>query len=211
METERARGNAKGTTSEVVAANVRRIRQTVNMDLAQLAEKLKQVGWYIPVAALSRLENGKRRIDVDDLMALSHAIGVPPSRLLDPNNKVPGSPPFATSAPQEVAIDEIRAWLRDDLETLDLKGRIQYWNKYSNELELDLPRVEERAKKWSRAVSKDPTDVAAENAARISNHEVERTRRNIKRSRARRDELLKEYKAMEASDTEATEGHKAGE
>lgn len=84
--TEKQRGNAKGPTSYVVAANIRTIRQSRGLDLAGLSSKLTDGGWPIPVAALSRLENGQRRIDVDDLMSLAIALEVSPLALLLPHN-----------------------------------------------------------------------------------------------------------------------------
>ncbi len=82
MKQERQRGNDIGATTRRVADNVRALRRHRGMTLDDLALGLEMVGWPIGKPALSKLENHKRRIDVDDLASLAAAFSVPPSRLL---------------------------------------------------------------------------------------------------------------------------------
>ena len=70
MET-RQRGNPSGNTNEHVAANVRTARQAIGMDLRSFAELLKATGRTMSASGLSKIENGDRRVDVDDLTAVS--------------------------------------------------------------------------------------------------------------------------------------------
>jgi transcriptional regulator with XRE-family HTH domain len=67
---------------QVVAANVRRLREAVGITQVELAKRAtigtSEMGvWGI--------ENGKRRINVADLYSLAAALGVTPERLLSPD------------------------------------------------------------------------------------------------------------------------------
>lgn len=197
METSKVRGNAKGPTSAAFAANLKRIRNSFQIDLAQLSVRLEEIGWSIPVAALSRLENGKRRIDIDDLMALANALGIPPVRLLDPEKT---GPPYATTAPEDSQLVEIRAWLRDDLESLDSKGRLRYWIGQYDEAKMTLPRLEAQLKRWTEAAAEDPEDRAARQAVRFTEHEIERASAKIETANLQIKRLGQQVKELEDSE-----------
>jgi transcriptional regulator with XRE-family HTH domain len=49
-----------------------------------LSRRLDEAGRPIPALGLRRIENGERRVDVDDLAALAFALGVNPNALLFP-------------------------------------------------------------------------------------------------------------------------------
>lgn len=68
-----------------VAQNVRRLREEQGLSLAQLSARLAEVGRPILSSGLHRLENGRRRVDVDDLAGLALALGVAPVSLLLPH------------------------------------------------------------------------------------------------------------------------------
>lgn len=76
--------NPLGATGETVRANVIAQRQRKNLSYAQLSRKLKGAGRAIPELGLRRIEEGDRRVDVDDLMALAAAFNVSPIALLVP-------------------------------------------------------------------------------------------------------------------------------
>ncbi|MEV0435992.1 helix-turn-helix transcriptional regulator [Nocardia sp. NPDC050413] len=76
--------NELGPTGETVATNVQKIRTRLNLSYAELSRRLEAVGRPIPVLGLGRIEKGERRVDVDDLMALSIALDVTPAALLMP-------------------------------------------------------------------------------------------------------------------------------
>ena len=63
-------------------SNVARLRG--GMQYKQLSEKLAALGRPIPTLGLRRIEDGERRVDVDDLMALAVALNVNPAALLLP-------------------------------------------------------------------------------------------------------------------------------
>jgi len=73
-----------GSITRHVIDNVKRIRTGHNWSQATLAARLTEVGRPIRATGLHRLETGKRRIDVDDLVGLAAALEVSPITLLMP-------------------------------------------------------------------------------------------------------------------------------
>jgi transcriptional regulator with XRE-family HTH domain len=76
--------NPLAATGETVRANVRRLREASNLGYAELARRVKATGRGIPELGLRRIEEGRRRVDADDLMALAVALDVSPITLLMP-------------------------------------------------------------------------------------------------------------------------------
>lgn len=96
-----------GPTAGRVAANVRALREARGLSLGALSTRLVKVGQPISLAALSKLELGQRRVDVDDLVALAVALGVAPSRLLLPATADDGQDVDLTPG---VSVPELDAW-----------------------------------------------------------------------------------------------------
>ena len=84
MENDRQRGNDIAATGRTVGANVGRIRRSRGLSLQVLSEQLATAGRKISVSGLSKVENGTRKVDVDDLMAIAVCLDTPPSTLLLP-------------------------------------------------------------------------------------------------------------------------------
>ncbi|WP_330354462.1 helix-turn-helix domain-containing protein [Streptomyces chartreusis] len=76
--------NPLGPVGEVVRQNVETLREEQNLSLVGLSRRLAELGRPIPTLGLSRIENGERRVDADDLVALAAALGVSPVTLLLP-------------------------------------------------------------------------------------------------------------------------------
>ena len=73
----------RGPTSSRVAENVSAIRATRQLSLRGLSERMRELGGRPTQASgLSKIEQGDRRVDVDDLVALAIALDVSPNRLL---------------------------------------------------------------------------------------------------------------------------------
>ncbi|MFI7009982.1 helix-turn-helix domain-containing protein [Streptomyces sp. NPDC050145] len=69
-----------------MAENLVRLRKARGFTVRGLGEALTKTGRSVPDAsAISSIENGKRRVDVDDLVALAAALGVSPLALLLPS------------------------------------------------------------------------------------------------------------------------------
>jgi len=73
-----------GPTGLQTARNVERLRTSLGMSQRRLAEILTALGRPTPTTALSKIERGERRVDVDDLAAIAVALGVSPATLLLP-------------------------------------------------------------------------------------------------------------------------------
>jgi transcriptional regulator with XRE-family HTH domain len=88
MAKDTTQKNPLGPTGHQVAENMKRLRGT--MTYRELSDRLDQLGRPIPVLGLSRIENGARRVDADDLVALAVALNVSPAALLMPAEHWPG-------------------------------------------------------------------------------------------------------------------------
>lgn len=77
-----------GPTARQVVENVIRLRNFRGMTKEALSDRLTEVGRPIRATGLARLEAGKRRVDVDDLVALALALEVSPVALLLPPSEV---------------------------------------------------------------------------------------------------------------------------
>ncbi|WP_098701376.1 helix-turn-helix domain-containing protein [Nocardia farcinica] len=127
-----------GKTGQTVAANVKRLREDKNLTYAELSRRLETIGRPIPVLGLSRVENGTRRVDVDDLMALAVVLEVSPSALLMPGVDA-GSPKVdATGIPDPVPAQRLWNWALG-LDLLPGVSRdplaVHRFVKYSNPIE----------------------------------------------------------------------------
>lgn len=63
---------------------MRRYREEAGLTYAELSRRLKEAGHPLAVLALRRIEDGERRVTVDDLTALGVVLGVNPNALLSP-------------------------------------------------------------------------------------------------------------------------------
>jgi transcriptional regulator with XRE-family HTH domain len=76
--------NPLGPTGDTVRQNIKRAREARGLSYAALSRMLAEAGRPIPTLGLSRIEEGQRRVDADDLVALAVALRVNPSALLLP-------------------------------------------------------------------------------------------------------------------------------
>lgn len=86
-----------GWTGKTVMYNLPRYRGLRRMTLTDVADKLEELGRPMSVPTLSGIENGRRRIDVDDLVYLALALDVSPAALMmppadDPDTDMAGAP-----------------------------------------------------------------------------------------------------------------------
>lgn len=99
--------NPMGATGNQVAANIKRLRGSVQYK--ELSEQLAAIGRPMTPVAIRDAENGKRRVDVDDLMAFAIVFGVSPLTLLLPES---GSTEIkATVTGRGEAVSCNRLWL----------------------------------------------------------------------------------------------------
>jgi transcriptional regulator with XRE-family HTH domain len=75
-----------GATSQRLAQNLRAIRTERGLSTYALTARLKEIGWVIHQGGITRIEQGQRHVDVDDLVALAVALDCSPNRLLLPQD-----------------------------------------------------------------------------------------------------------------------------
>lgn len=101
-----------GSPGEYVAQNVRRLRARRGMTVRDLSARLGEIGRPVLPSGITKIEQGQRRVDVDDLVALALALGVNPNALLLPNGD--HLPPFGTvrevGLTSTVRANWFRAW-----------------------------------------------------------------------------------------------------
>ncbi len=90
----------RGPASERVAENVKRLRRLRGLSLNDLSERMGQLGRPMQASGLSKIEQGDRRVDVDDLLALALALEVNANTLLMPAD---GGPPNVDVVPTVAA------------------------------------------------------------------------------------------------------------
>jgi transcriptional regulator with XRE-family HTH domain len=73
-----------GSSGERAARRIGELRRSLGLTLADLERRLGELGRPIPVSSLSKIENGQRRVDVDDLLALALALDASPNAILLP-------------------------------------------------------------------------------------------------------------------------------
>lgn len=76
--------NPLGAVGGYVVENFNLLLAERRLGYKELSDTLAAIGRPIPVLGLSRIAKGKRRVDVDDLVALAVALRVSPSALLLP-------------------------------------------------------------------------------------------------------------------------------
>lgn len=93
------------------------------MDLRTFSERVKETGRSMSTSALSKVENGDRRVDVDDLTVFAYILQTTPAALLAPPE---GAPPPTGVPSDQFNREEIEVWVRGQAKftTEDLA---RYW------------------------------------------------------------------------------------
>ncbi|MCM3894304.1 helix-turn-helix domain-containing protein [Gordonia sputi] len=137
-----------GATGETVRRNIARIRNEQRLTLRQLADRLHETDRPLSYTTLSQIENGARRVDVDDLMTLAVALDVSPSALLAGADES-DQPTSATGLP---SISNRELWLF-------LEG---YWSPRGSGIDFVLRSRPGMLPRLSRSVSASARDLAIE-------------------------------------------------
>jgi len=124
METERVRGNPAGITHEHVAQNLRTARQAIGMDVRTAARLMTEAGRKLAPSGISKIENGDRRVDVDDLTALAYILRTTPAALLTPLAEAV----TLTGVPESFLPEEIQAWVAGAVK-LTTEDLVRYWKE----------------------------------------------------------------------------------
>lgn len=117
-----ARPAAAGPAGRHLGQEVKRLRGLLGWEQSTLVAALATAGASISQPVLSRIEAGDRRVDVDDLLALADALGVPASALL-PGQGEQVRFEVARAVPAREDEGAVGAALAEDIEALgDLVG-----------------------------------------------------------------------------------------
>lgn len=98
--------NPLGPTGERVRENIKRVREAKRLTYVELSDRLSEEGRPIPVLGLRRIERGERRVDADDLIALSVVLNVGPASLLLP----PSAGEESVNLTKKTAVRSRTAW-----------------------------------------------------------------------------------------------------
>lgn len=122
-----------GPVGEALRRNVRRIREGQRLTYVDLSKKLAEAGRSIPVLGLRRIEQGERRVDADDLLALAYVLGVSPVDLLV-DATAADDEPYGVTAAATTTAGVARRWIGGDVLTppasvAELAGAIRWMPK----------------------------------------------------------------------------------
>ena len=101
-----------GPAGEVLAANIRRVRNDQRLGYAELSRLLTDIGRPIPELGLRRIEIGERRVDFDDLLAICLVLEIAPVDLLVPDNMADQS--YQVTPLVTATADNVREWIRGE-------------------------------------------------------------------------------------------------
>ena len=90
-----------GPVGRNLVANVEHLRRARGLSLRKLSAALGEAGRAVPPLGLSRMANGERRVDVDELVALAEVLRVTPDVLLSPPEAVRAGPAEVPAALRE--------------------------------------------------------------------------------------------------------------
>jgi transcriptional regulator with XRE-family HTH domain len=139
----------KMSMTEIIGWNVRTIREEQGLTLHGLQNRLQQRGWSASYRAVAQMESGKR-LTVEQLVALSLALGVSPHLLMYPP---PGTEVKFT---EDVAFPGlvVAQWLRspDDhpLSTASKSEQEMWFNAVSGSTARDITHLEELVQEEAR-------------------------------------------------------------
>ncbi|HEU0257534.1 MAG TPA: helix-turn-helix transcriptional regulator [Microbacteriaceae bacterium] len=173
MGTERVRGNPAGVTQEHVAANLRAARQAIGMDVRTAARLMTEAGRKLAASSISKIENGDRRVDVDDLTALAYILRTTPAALLTP----PSEAVTLTGVPESFLAEEIQAWIAGAVK-LTTEDLARYWKEQRFQAINSTRWAEEMLAKYDRGqVGVTPREVYQERHDRQTEREAHATGR----------------------------------
>ncbi len=95
--------------ASVVAENVLRLRKQRGLTVRQLSERLAELGTPLLASGITKIEQGQRKVDVNDLVALAVALDTSPAVLLVPDVDVDEDRPVAVT-PERVVSARAAWW-----------------------------------------------------------------------------------------------------
>jgi transcriptional regulator with XRE-family HTH domain len=118
-----------------VAAQIRQIRERKSLSLQDLSESLSKLGRPILPSGLWKIEQGTRRVDVDDLAAIARALEIVPSTLLNPAPESARTASGEDADLSDVVADAMDALRRCEQAGIDRYNLIDWYGEIDAELE----------------------------------------------------------------------------
>jgi transcriptional regulator with XRE-family HTH domain len=104
------RANDLGPVGRQVARSIEALREDRRLTQKELADRVTALGRPATMQMISKIEQGARRVDVDDLAALAQALGVTPADLLHaPAGAPPDHPAVRVARSLALQIEELLA------------------------------------------------------------------------------------------------------
>ncbi|SJN37283.1 Phage protein [Microbacterium esteraromaticum] len=94
------------------------------MDVRTAARLMTEAGRKMSPSGISKIENGDRRVDVDDLTALAYIFRTTPAALLTPPTKAV----TLTGVPDSYLPEEIQAWVAGSVK-LTTEDLVRFWKE----------------------------------------------------------------------------------
>ncbi|MFF3660058.1 helix-turn-helix domain-containing protein [Streptomyces olivochromogenes] len=110
---------------EVLAANLKRLREEQRLTYVELSARLTETGRPIPVLGLRRIERGERRVDVDDLLALALVLSTHPVDLLVPGDAADDAP-YPVTPTVTTTARTARGWIGGTAFLVDPKSPLEF-------------------------------------------------------------------------------------
>lgn len=120
----RKRSIVMGPVGKRVAATVREIRKRRGMSVRLLSERVTELGRPVLPSAITRIESGERRLDVDDLMALALALDVSPVTLMLPASTTCADDPVPVSSTMDLPWSVAWRWAHGEVSTSDTQATL---------------------------------------------------------------------------------------
>lgn len=127
-----------GPIGEIVRRELANWRRALNLTAQELSDRIGQGPRPLGRSAISEIERGDRRVDVDDLVALSFGLEVSPTRLLVPMEEVPVIVGTLGAVPWVAYANWVRQAVPLDAETFEISNRL-------TELRTEVLSLEDRA------------------------------------------------------------------
>lgn len=131
-----------GPTAQTLSENLKRLREAKGLTYTQISKRLADGGRSVSPLAVRRIEEGERRADVDDLMALATALDVSPTYFLMPHTEEPAATVEVTGLPDAVEAKKLYDFLHGEH---GLEGRPVRVGEWVQHLMLTAPpwRIDE--------------------------------------------------------------------
>lgn len=143
-----------GPTGRTVGENIRAAREKKKQTQKDLEEALKVAARPISEAGVRAIENGQRRIDVDDLTTIAAILDVSPAALLKPTGDQ-----ALTGVPDGVTTDDLALWvtgqgrLESGDDVLEAKRKMKGLKVRIRELEARLANMSLRLNELDKHIS----------------------------------------------------------